>query len=122
MKEGVCGTGMVYGLAQHTYSSTDITAAGLWGSGVLNLRFLPKLEEILSKENVQQILRGQRREVTAATHSAMVFQALKGFEEKKQKWDSRDSKAMFLPVNGLGDVYPGHRSDPVGCGGITVAR
>ena len=100
-------------------------AAGLYGSGILNNKFLEKFHSFIRQNNISAIPRGQRREATTASRPVIESEAMKEFEAKKKSFgsteDKRLNKPMLINISGLEstcDKLP----YPIGFGGVDIPR
>ena len=104
---------------------TDEPAAGLYGSGILNNKFLETFHYFLEQNNISSIPRGQRREATTASRPAIESEIMKEFEAKKKSFgDDQDkilNKPMFIRIPGLEGTYSSSRK-PLGFGGVDIPR
>ncbi|CAF9936148.1 MAG: hypothetical protein HETSPECPRED_010032 [Heterodermia speciosa] len=99
--------------------------AGLYGSGILNNKFLERFRSFMELNNISSIPRGQRREATATSRPAIESEAMKEFEKKKRSFgddqDKKLSRPMFIRIPGLEDRYD-RLQRPLGFGGIDIPR
>lgn len=104
---------------------TNLPAAGLYGSGILNNKFLERFRSFMELNNISSIPRGQRREATATSRPAIESEAMKEFEKKKRSFgddqDKKLSRPMFIRIPGLEDRYD-RLQRPLGFGGIDIPR
>ena len=103
----------------------NVPVAGLYGSGILNNKFLEKFRSYIQQNNISAIPRGQRREATTASRPAIESEAVKEFEAKKKSFgsaqDKRLNKPMLIKIPGLEGTYENSRK-PIGSGGVDIPR
>ena len=103
----------------------NISAAGLYGSGILNNKFLERFCSFIEQNNISSIPRGQRREATTVSRPAMESEVMKQFETKKRNFgdglEKTANKPMFIQIPGLEDSYASSRK-PLGFGGVHIPR
>ena len=103
----------------------NVAVAGLYGSGILNNKFLERFRSFIERSNISSIPRGQRRDATTVSRPAIESEVIKQFEAKKKSFgddqDKRLSKPMFIRIPGLDDTYASSRK-PLGFGGVDIPR
>lgn len=114
IEEGVRGTGIVKVHAECSCSN-NISIAGLYGSAILNQRFLKLFHDCLERDEVSMILRGQRRRAAVENESLIDFMALKSFEDQKKYFgdrldDSLDDEPMCISLEGLEGTFESSRT------------
>ncbi|KAG7007535.1 hypothetical protein G7Y79_00009g026440 [Physcia stellaris] len=89
--------------------------AGLYGSAILNQRFLKLFHDCLERDEVSMILRGQRKRAAVENESLIDFMALKSFEDQKKYFgdrldDSLDDEPMCISLEGLEGTFESSRT------------
>ena len=105
----------------------NLPTAGLYGSGMLNNRFLEEFFSYVEENNISFIPRGQRRTATTVSQLEIEYQARKEFETHKKRFgndqEKKRSKPMFISMPGLEDIYGSYRRPGgLGGGGVNIPR